>query len=332
MNVAVTAVGGVVGQGIIKSLQNTEYDVVAIDPEELATGLYAARKSCLGLYAKDKEFINRIVEICKTENCKIIFPGMDVELIPLSNQASLLKANGIYPVVSRPEVVKICDNKMLTLSFLKRHNFPYPKSFDLREYAFELDFPVIFKPKKGEGSAGVFLVDDKEQFDAISKSLDASSYIVQEYIDGEEYTCGTVTLQNKCIGVILMKRQLRAGATYKAFVVKNDALEKFIKNVITTLKPFGACNIQLRMIDNVPFIFDINARCSGATPARTLAGFNEPKIICDFVSKGVNDPKFSIREVAILRYWSELAVSYNSIKEMRNNGCVNGSGARLWGY
>ena len=100
MNVAVTAVGGVVGQGIIKCLQNTEYDVVAIDPEELATGLYAARKSCLGLYAKDKEFINRIVEICKTENCKIIFPGMDVELIPLSNQASLLKANGIYPVVS----------------------------------------------------------------------------------------------------------------------------------------------------------------------------------------------------------------------------------------
>jgi carbamoyl-phosphate synthase large subunit len=329
MNVAVTAVGGIVGQGIIKSLQDTEYDVVAIDSEALAAGLYAARRSYLGLYAKDKEFINRIVEICKKENCKILFPGMDAELAPLSDHVSLLKANDIYPVVSRPEVIKICGNKMLTSNFLKRNDFPYPKTFELRGYAFELDFPVILKPKKGEGSAGVFLVDNKKQFDMISKSLDASSYVVQEYIEGNEYTCGTVTLENKCIGVISMRRQLRAGDTYKAFVVKNNALEESVKDMITTLKPFGACNIQLRIRDDVPFVFEINARCSGATPARTLAGFNEPKMICDFISKGVNDPKFSIREVAILRYWSELVVSYNSINEMRNNRFVNGSGARL---
>jgi len=140
MNVAVTAVGGVVGQGIIKSLQDTEYEVIAIDAEELAAGLYAARKAHLGLYAKDKEFVNVIVEICKTENCKILFPGMDAELAPLSKHVSLLKANGIYPVVSRPDVINICDDKMLTSAFLKSHGFPYPKTFDLREYANELDF------------------------------------------------------------------------------------------------------------------------------------------------------------------------------------------------
>jgi carbamoyl-phosphate synthase large subunit len=218
---------------------------------------------------------------------------------------------------------------MFTSTFLKRHDFPYPKTFDLLTYAFELDFPVILKPKKGARSAGVFLVYDKKQFDALSKSLDANSYLVQEYIDGEEYTCGTVTLENKCNGVISMKRQLRAGDTYKAFVVRNNALEKFVKNVITILKPFGACNIQLKVRDDVPFIFEINARCSGTTAARTLAGFNEPKMICDFLSKGVNNPSFSIREVAILRYWNELVVRYDSIKEMRNNRCVNGSGARL---
>ncbi|MGZ4846324.1 MAG: ATP-grasp domain-containing protein [Halobacteriota archaeon] len=329
MNVAVTGVGGGVGQGIIKSLQDTEYDVIAIDSEELAAGLYAARKSYLGLYAKDGRFIDRIVEICKTENCKILFPGLDAELASLSKEVHLLRANDIYPVVSRPEVIEICDDKLYTSAFLKRHDFPYPETFDLSGYAGELDFPVILKPTKGARSAGVFLVDDKKQFDALSESLSASSYVVQEYIEGEEYTCGTVTLENNCIGVISMKRQLRAGDTYKAFVVKNYALEEFVKSVITVLKPFGACNIQLRVRNGVPYIFEINARCSGTTAARTLAGFNEPKMICDFISKGIKDPTFSIREIAILRYWNELVVSCDAISEMRNNRYVKGSGARL---
>ncbi|MGZ4848631.1 MAG: ATP-grasp domain-containing protein, partial [Halobacteriota archaeon] len=106
-------------------------------------------------------------------------------------------------------------------------------------------------------------------------------------------------------------------------------LEEFVKSVITVLKPFGACNIQLRVRNGVPYIFEINARCSGTTAARTLAGFNEPKMICDFISKGIKDPTFSIREIAILRYWNELVVSCDAISEMRNNRYVKGSGARL---
>ena len=43
MNVAVTAVGGVIEQGIIKALQNTEYSVVGINSEVLGAGLYATK-------------------------------------------------------------------------------------------------------------------------------------------------------------------------------------------------------------------------------------------------------------------------------------------------
>jgi hypothetical protein len=49
MSVAVTAVGGVIGQGIIKALQNTEYSVVGINSEVLGAGLYATKKSYIRL-------------------------------------------------------------------------------------------------------------------------------------------------------------------------------------------------------------------------------------------------------------------------------------------
>jgi len=320
MNVAVTGVGGLIGQSIIKSLQGTDYNAIGVNSEELGAGLYATERSYLGFYANDKEFIRRTAEICRAERCSILFPGLDAELIPLSDHIHFLKTNGICPIVSRPEVIEICNDKLQTCIFLRNHGFPFLHTYDLRSYASELDFPVVLKPKKGgSGSIGVFVIENERQFNFFRETLDIDNYVIQEYVEGEEYTCGTITLAGKCIGVIVMKRQLRGGDTYKAFVVRNSALENFVSKIVLALKPFGACNIQLRIKNGVPYVFEINARCSGTTAARTLAGFNEPKIICDFISKGIDNPTFTIKEIAVLRYWKELAVSYDQIREMKSS-------------
>ena len=330
MNVAVTGVGGGVGQSIIKALQNTEYNVICIDGEVLGTGLYAAKKSYLGFYANHTKFIDRIIEICKKEKCKTVFPGLDVELIPLSNNIEKLKANDIIPIVSDSKVIKIADDKLETAKFLRSNNFPYIKTYRLKDYTFELDFPVVLKPQKGgTRSIGTFIAKDKREFDKYIANIDTNKYVVQEYIQGDEYTCGAVSFESGCIGVILMKRQLRCGDTYKAFVIKDEKLSNFVKSVINVLKPFGACNIQLRVRDNIPYIFEINARCSGTTASRALAGFNEPKMICDYIFKGIDNPPFEIKEIAILRYWKELVVSYDKIDEMKANSFVYNKGVKL---
>ena len=148
MNVAVTGVGGGVGQSIIKALQNTAYNSIGIDAEILATGLYATKKSYLGLYAENPKCIDRLIEICNKEDCKVIFPGLDIELKPFSNNIGKFEENNIKPIVSRPEVVNICTDKLLTANFLKNNNFPYPKTYPLSDYSFELEFPVKLNHKK----------------------------------------------------------------------------------------------------------------------------------------------------------------------------------------
>jgi carbamoyl-phosphate synthase large subunit len=59
MRVAVTAVGGVIGQSIIKALHNTDYSPVGINSEVLGAGLYATGKSYIGLNANYTQFIDR---------------------------------------------------------------------------------------------------------------------------------------------------------------------------------------------------------------------------------------------------------------------------------
>lgn len=323
MKVAVTAVGGGVGQSIVKALQKTEYLVVGINSEVLGTGLYATKRSYLGPYAADAKFADRLLEICLKEKVQVLFPGIDAELTPLSNSVERFKGEGIVPVVSDKNVLGVVGDKFETSKFLENNNFPHPQTYKLSDYKFELDFPVVLKPQKdGHRSIGQLKVNNRKEFDWYTLQVDPKNYVVQEFIEGEEYTCGTVTLEGSCVGIIIMKRELRDGDTIRAFVVKDEKLVTFLTEVINTLKPFGACNVQLKVRDKIPYIFEFNARCSGTTACRALAGFNEPQMICDYIFKGIKNPSYHINEIAILRYWKELVVSYDKINKMRSTGFI----------
>ena len=118
-----------------------------------------------------------------------------------------------------------------------------------------------------------YVVRDRAEFDVARTLVDAQNCVVQEYIDGDEYTCGTINLDGACRGVIAMRRSLRDGDTYKAIVVRDATIETRVAEIANQLGPFGPCNFQLRLKGGEPWVFEINARCSGtcATPRRATA-------------------------------------------------------------
>ena len=54
------------------------------------------------------------------------------------------------------------------------------------------------------------------------------SPIIQEYLEGDEYTCGSIFLKNKLISVICLRRFLKDGNTSIAFLENNFLLTKYI--------------------------------------------------------------------------------------------------------
>jgi carbamoyl-phosphate synthase large subunit len=330
IKIAVSGVGGGVGQSIIKALSKTSYSIIGLDGEILAAGAYCVSKSYQIPYAKNKDFIPRLLEICKKEKCRLLFPGLDAELPFFAANIKKFEAIGTRVVISSPNVVEISDNKLLTYSILKKAGILVPLTVDLREYIKNKKksfsgFPIILKPKKGGArSKNVIKIISQDHLQAFLHMNDCKNYIVQEYIEGDEYTCGTVTLSGKHIGTIIMRRILRDGDTYKAFVEKNTAIDKEISKVIELIKPVGALNVQLRLKDGNPYIFELNARCSGTTAARAMAGFNEPKIIADYFLLQ-KQPKYKIKQISILRYWKEMAVENDKIESFKNNTVIANS-------
>jgi carbamoyl-phosphate synthase large subunit len=316
MRIAVTGVGGGVGQSIVKALQDSPYAVVGIDSEELAAGLHAVPSAYRGRYASDPRFVDRLLEICSAEQCSLLFPGHDVELLGLAQSAERFKAIGTVPVVSTERVLQICDDKLETSRFLAAAGFPAPESQPLRDYG-SFEGPVILKPQRGGArSRSTYLVRSAEELAVYRELVDVENCVVQEFIEGDEYTCGSVVLDGKCAGVIVMRRTLRAGDTYKARVERHPGIEATVSAIVERLQPFGGCNVQLRV------------RCSGTTAARALAGFNEPRMVADFLLSG-SAPSHAIRELTILRYWKELVVANERIDELRDTEHLSGDGTRL---
>lgn len=330
IRIAVTGVGGGVGQSIVKSLYDSDYGLVGLDGELHGTGLYAVPHGIKIPYAKSSEFVPALLEICRKEEIGMLFPGLDAELMPLSLHKSEFEKIGTTVVVSDPSVVALSDDKLLTSRKLSTLGMPAPMTMELSGYGTSgnhLKYPIIVKQKVGGArSKNVYLFKDKGEFeDFISiKDLVPADYVIQEFISGDEYTCGSITLDGKCRGVIVMQRVLRDGDTYKCFSMHNEIIESHVRKLVQSIGPFGACNVQLRLRDNIPYVFEINARCSGTTAARAICGFNEPRMIADYIFHGT-EPRFEIRYMAIMRYWKELVVPNDRIDQIGRDGSTSTS-------
>lgn len=315
-SVLVTGVGGGVGQSIIKALAGSDFAVVGADADERACGLHAVPVSYRVPRASDPAYLESLLDLCAREHCALIFPGLDPELPVLSAASGRFAEAGVTIVVSDPGVIQIGDDKLRTAAFLANGGFGAPETVPFGEDVDLSWLPVVLKPRwGGSRSAGVFVVRTAAEFRRAEQLIDPANCVVQEHLSGDEYTCGTVNFEGDCRGPIVMRRRLRGGDTYRAEVVRDERIESHVSAVARALRPFGACNFQLRLRAGEPVIFEINPRCSGTTAARAMAGFNEPLMIAGYLLRG-RSPEYSIREVTILRYWAELVASAERLADL----------------
>jgi len=325
MNIAVTGVGGGVGMNIIKSLENSDYNVVALDGDHLAAGLYLSKTSYLIPYANKDNYIPKLLEICKNENISLLFPGLDPELMPLSLNRHLFDKIGTKVVVSRPEVISMSNDIQLAFEHLMKSGVNVPITFLAEEFNPKKDsYPFILRQRIGSARAkNKFLISNYVEWERALEKIgsDISNYIIMEYIEGDEYTCGSINLNSSYEGVIVMRRILKGGETYQCFTIKNDVIEEEVRKILEAIIPFGALNAEFKLKDGKPYVFEVNARCSGTTAARACSGFNEPKMIADYLLKGIK-PEYSFKEQTILRYWKELVVDNDLIDELKQQQVI----------
>lgn len=330
INVLVTGAGGGVGEGIIKALRmigDLELRVIAADMSPWAAGLYAGDVARLVPGASAPDYIEAIIRICREERCDYYLPGTDVELAVCATSAERIEAEcGAHVVIASPEAVRIADDKRETARFLERSGLAFPRTFLRSEWtAGALPFPLIVKPRVGCRSIGLEVVRDTAQ---LQRALGRTDDIVlQEHLgsNDSEFTCTVVMCDGEPSRVAVLQRWLRAGDTYRVIPVRDERIEAYVLSATRALGTRGSCNFQLRLDDDQPKLFEINARFSGTTPLCAELGFNPVESYLKR-HRGRGYTGELRTDVVVLRHWAELVVPRAGFDALERGGRIEPTG------
>jgi carbamoyl-phosphate synthase large subunit len=323
-NVLVTATGSIVAQGIIKSLKlanmkkesPVSYKIIATDMNAQAAGLYRSDVGVIVPQASSPEYVDSIIKVCKDQNIVAIFIGSDEELLPLCLAKDRIKKEACSFVITNPvNVLRKAMDKWKTFVFLKKNNLPCPETSlpkDQEDFVHEFGFPVVIKPREGHGSVLFHVAHNKDEVTQAIKAIQRKGWrpILQEFLDGEnsEYTSG-LTVDNKgkkVMSSITMRRTIKSGQTYKAFIDVFGKVRKSAEEIAMRLGARGAVNIQAKLVDGIPKVFEINPRFSATSPLRAVAGVNEPDIVFRNVVMSEDIEVRGYQKLVCMRYWNEV--------------------------
>lgn len=278
LNILITGVGGDIGQSVIKCLKDTKFNQnligCDIDP-------YSGGKNEVDLFFKappaiiTEKYLCFIANLLEKERCNYIIPTTEQEIKFFDANRDFFERNKVNVLINNTSIINTFLNKYETICFLKRHGFPYPKTYHLSEFSTGLEFPVIIKPEIGGGSKGVQICHDEDDINYFRKKYDCA--IVQELIGDpdNEYTVGIFSDGSK-IYSIAFRRYLGYGSLTKfAELTLNREIESFAIRLARTCKLKGSINVQMRKTKRGFIPFEINPRLSSTVYFRHFFGFKD---------------------------------------------------------
>lgn len=340
VKVMVTSSGGIVAQGIIKSLKyhnrirgkkHHKYLILGTDISYDAAGLYRCDKFTIVKRPDEKDFIQNVIDVCLQEKIQAVFIGSDVELPILSKNKNLIESKtGAQVITSDESVVRMCRDKFVTNEFLRKNNLnsiPSCLPTDTAAFIDEQSFPLVVKPREGFGSKLLSIVYNRDDLDYSIKTIERIGWkpMIQKYLqnDSMEFTTG-ITLSydtKKIMTSITLKKIIKHGQTYKAFIDKYPRVENVCKKVAEKLDTVGPINIQTRIDpdDNKIKIIEINPRFSASCPMRTAAGINEPDIMIRNVLFNEQIRIKNQTQLVCMRYWDETYLELSEYKKIKSD-------------
>lgn len=272
--------------------------VIATNTHPDATGMLAADIACVVPRADDPAFIEALLDICVRHHVKLLMSLHDWEAPFIATRIDSFSEVGTIPVVSDPRVQEICLDKWATFDFVRRMGWSTPLSFVSLQAAKEaleegrLQFPVILKPRRGQGSIGIETAQDYYELEAqyrllVAKvarmesngiTLEAEPLIIQQCLSGVDYDLEVVNdLAGRYVSVLSKKKlSSRGGECELAETVEDPRLTDLGSQIGSTMGHLGVLDVDVIEQDGILYVLEFNPRFGGCYPFSHMAGANLP--------------------------------------------------------
>ncbi|MGE0039817.1 MAG: ATP-grasp domain-containing protein [Vicinamibacterales bacterium] len=253
--------------------------VVVTDVNTLSPAVHVGDRAYEVPLAGEPGYVDALIDVCVAEDVTLVVPTIDDELPVLATARPRFEALGIRVAVSPRETTEICNDKLATCEHLRRHGVAAARSWLPEELTADTPLPLFVKPRFGRGSIGAFQARTARERDFFATYVEQP--VLQEFLPGREFTIDLFCdFGGRPLSVVPRERVvIRAGVIDRGRTVADPALIDLALACARALPFHGAVNLQCRITDGRPVIFEINPRFSGGIPLTIAAGANFPAML-----------------------------------------------------
>lgn len=167
-------------------------------------------------------------------------------------------------------------DKLDTARWLEGRGFAAPFTVPLREARPE-HLPLLVKPRRGHGSRGIEVVRDAAHL-AFVQAARRDDAVAQELLEPAEAEFTCVAFRVRATGevrTLQLRRRLSGGLTGQARVELHPEIEALLHGVALAADLDGSLNLQLRLTERGPRVFEVNPRFSSTVMMRHRIGFQD---------------------------------------------------------
>jgi carbamoyl-phosphate synthase large subunit len=224
--------------------------------------------------ASAPDFVEQLTRLCRELRADLLVPGVDEELLPIAEARATIGCHVMLPPV---EFIAAHLDKLRSNARLASLGIAVPVTETLTGRR-AVAFPCIVKPRRGRGSRNVAVVSCEQELQAhvVTSRRPAADFIVQERLQGQEYTVTMVAdRMARLRAVVPVKVWLKRGITLRAETDCDEAVVTACAAIHAAQPVAGCFNIQVVKTESGEVKpFEINPRISTTCCLALAAGVN----------------------------------------------------------
>lgn len=217
------------------------------------------------------DFQEFLLKFIKKHNINIVIPTMDSATVALSQFKNANTIDNCKMLVSEHRLCQAMNDKILADQWFKEHNFLVPSNSSA--------FPKIAKPRLGYASKGINILDNVEQVNDLDNKFGLKNYIIQDFINGIEYSVDAYVDKNSNIIDILMRKRIEveSGIVNKSKSFFDEEILDVSKKILSIKGWYGPITLQfIKPISQKPILIEVNPRFGGGVTLSLHCGLNMP--------------------------------------------------------
>lgn len=268
-------------------------DVVAMDYDNLATGLYSLglpHKELLRWPGRPGELSHQIAEIHQKTPIDVILPCLNDDIPLFCRARQELRSMGIRTLLPTLEALQARSKPRLP-ALAARIGLSCPETIVCRSPghvrgALEaIGVPCIIKGRE----CGVFPVGSRDAFAYFaSRCVESFGYpvLVQRWIEGEEFSLLGLSDAHRQIQATVAVKKIGIaddGETWMGVTVHQDQFTQYARKFVQELAWVGPYEFDLLQAGDRTYLLDVNPRFPSWIDGLVEAGFNAPTMAVTLV-------------------------------------------------